>query len=76
MADDEVLEKAADDIAKARQRCLALGVSPSELAEIYVDEIIIGFITERRTRAEASAFLGNTAKKRVRHWYGRLRPSP
>jgi hypothetical protein len=67
MADDEVLEKAADEIATARQRCLALGVSPSELAEIYVDGIILGFITERRTRAEATAFLGNAADKRVRH---------
>ena len=76
MANDEMLDKAADEIAKVRQRCLGWGVSPSELAEIYVDEIIMGFITERRTQVEATAFRRSASKKRVRHWYGRLRPSP
>ena len=76
MSDDQLLDQAADRIAKVRQECLQSGVSPTELAELFLDDAILGFIAEGRKEREVAAFFQRVAKKRVRDWYAKLKRPP
>ena len=76
MSDDQLLDQAADRIAKVRQECLQSGVSPTELAELFLDDAILGFIAEGRKQREITAFFQRVAKKRIRDWYAKVGRPP
>ena len=73
MTDDKLLDQAADLIAEVRLKCLSAGLSPAELAELFVDEAILGLIAERRTEREIAAHFQRLAKKRVKEWYAQIK---
>ena len=73
MTDDKLLDRAADLIAEVRVKCLSTGLSPTELAELFVDEAILGLIAERRTECETAALFQRSAGKRVKEWYAQIK---
>ena len=73
MTDDKLLDQAADLIAEVRLKCLSAGLSPTELAELFVDEAILGLVAERRTERETAALFQRMAKKRVKEWYAQMK---
>jgi hypothetical protein len=72
MSSDELLDKAADIIAKARADCLKLGVSPTELAELFLDDAVLGLYAEGRPRSETARFFRDYMQRRIPHWYSIL----
>jgi hypothetical protein len=66
---DELLDKAADIIATARTDCLKLGVSPTELAELFLDDAVLGLAVEGRSRRDTSQFFRDYG---IPHWYAFL----
>ena len=72
MSSDELLDRAADIIAKARADCLELGVSPQELAELLLDDAVLGLYAAGRGRREATQFFRDYLQRRIPHWYGIL----
>ncbi len=72
MSSDELLDQAADIIAKARADCLRLGVSASELAELFLDDAVLALYVEGRPRRETSQFFRDYLQRRVPHWYAIL----
>jgi hypothetical protein len=69
---DELLDKAADIIATARTDCLKLGVSPTELAELFLDDAVLGLAAEGRSRRDTSQFFRDYVQRRIPHWYAFL----
>ena len=72
MSSDELLDQAADIIAKARADCLRLGVSPSQLAELFLDDAVLALYAEGRPRRETSQFFRDYLQRRIPHWYAIL----
>jgi hypothetical protein len=72
MSSDGLLDEAADIIARARADCLKLGVSPTELAELFLDDAVLGLYADGRRRREASQFLRDYMQHRIAHWYSIL----
>jgi hypothetical protein len=76
LSDDKLLDQAAELLAEVRLKCLSLGLSPTELAELLFDEAILGLMAERRSERDTASFCQRLAKKRVREWYAMKRRSP
>ncbi len=72
MSSDERLDQAADIIAKARADCLRLGVSASELADLFLDDAVLGLYADGRPRREASQFFRDYLQRRIPHWFALL----
>jgi hypothetical protein len=72
MSSDELLDQAADIIARARADCLQLGVSPTELAELFLDDAVLGLYADGRPRRGTSQFFRDYLQRRIPHWYAIL----
>jgi hypothetical protein len=72
MSSDELLDKAAEIIARARADCLERGVSPTELAGLFLDDAVLGLYADGRSRPEASQFFRDYMQRRVPYWYAVL----
>jgi hypothetical protein len=72
MSNDELLDKAAEIIAKARADCLKLGVSPLELAALFLDDAVLGLYADGRRRRDASQFFRDYVQRRIPYWYSIL----
>lgn len=72
MSNDELLDRAADIIAGARSECLKLGISPKELAGLFLDDAVLGLYVEGNNRQETTQFFKDFVQRRIRHWYSTL----
>jgi hypothetical protein len=72
MSSEELLDQAGDIIARARADCLELGVSLTELAELFLDDAVLALYTDGRPRRETSQFFRDYLQRRIPHWYSIL----
>ena len=72
MSNDKLLDQAADIIAAARADCLKLGISPKELAELFLDDAVLGLYAEGNSRQETSLFFRDFLQRRISHWFSIL----
>ena len=69
-------ERCADAVmvlAQARAACLALGVTPQELARLFLDEAMLAFLIEGLDDASIRDQLDAAVTARATPWLGRLR---
>ena len=72
MSNDELLDRAADIIAEARAECLKLGVSPKELAGLFLNDAVLGLYVEGNNRQETTQFFKDFIQSRIRYWCSTL----
>jgi|TARA_B100000315_G_C14454629_1_gene530790 hypothetical protein len=74
MTDDEkLLDQAAQKIADARSECLKLGVAPTELAKIMMDEATLGLIAGGKSLTDIQGVFKRYVKKGLVRFYTNLR---
>jgi len=66
---DEALETATRLIADVRARCVELGVSPRQFAEILLPEALLAMMVSGMRQEEAEAAFEAFARNEVPAWY-------
>ena len=61
------------EIAQARARCLALGVSPETLAEAFIEEALLAWMMAELSEHDIHTRLTEVMRKDVREWFYRAR---
>ena len=69
MTDNETIEKVAELISNARSECHRLGLSPSEVITLFMDEALLEMIDQGASLEAAQKSFHGFADTRVPKWF-------
>lgn len=67
--DDALLDFAAERIARVRYECLELGLRPGQIAELMMDDALLGLVAEGRSESSVQQAFRDFANRRVPEWF-------
>jgi hypothetical protein len=73
MADDVLLDQAAQTIADARVACLKLAIPPAEIAKIMMDEAVLALMAETLSLSDIQAAFKKYTKRDMPRFYSNLK---
>jgi hypothetical protein len=72
-SDDALLDFASDRIAQVRRECFELGLRPSQIAALMMDDALLGLVAEGKGESAVQQVFRDYAKNRVPEWFKTFR---
>ncbi len=72
MAEDKILDDAAQKLANARSECMRLGVAPADIAKIMLDEAVMGLMVSGYEYSDIQSVLKRYTKRDLPRFYDSL----
>ena len=71
--DDALLDFASERIARVRSECLGLGLRPSQIAALMMDDALLGLAAEGKGENDVQKAFRDYASRRVPKWFKQFR---
>ena len=71
--DDALLDLASERIAQIRSECLELGLRPAQIAELMMDDALLGLAAEGKGESAVQKAFRDYANRRVPEWFKQFR---
>ncbi|HVO90121.1 MAG TPA: hypothetical protein VMV45_16390 [Casimicrobiaceae bacterium] len=72
-ATDDVVEQATRLVADVRRRCVELGLSPRQFAEVLLPEVLLAFMVSGMQQEDVEAAFATFARDEVPAWFLRVK---